>query len=73
MSKADPEIYRMAAKKMGVPVSEVIFLDDNLDADKTAKSAGVTVIGVFDETSCEYIEEMKALCDGYIYSFTELL
>ncbi len=72
-TKANPEIYRMAAEKMGVHVSDVIFLDDNLNADKTAKKAGMTVIGVYDDTSREYVEEMKALCDGYIYNFSELL
>ena len=72
-TKADPEIYRMAAEKIGVPVFDVTFLDDNLGADKTAKSAGMKVIGVFDESSRECIDEMKSLCDGYVYNFNELL
>jgi len=58
---------------MGTPPENVIFLDDNLNADRTAKQAGMTVIGVFDETSREYIDEIKAATDGYIYSFSELL
>ena len=72
-TKADPEIYVMAAEKMGVPVSEVAFLDDNLGADKTAKSAGMRVVGVYDESSREYIDEMKSACDAYVYKLTELL
>ena len=72
-TKADPEIYRMAAEKMGVPVSEVTFLDDNLGADKTAKAAGCRVIGVYDDSSREYEGEMRSVCDGYIYKFSELL
>ena len=72
-TKADPEIYRMAAEKIGVPVEEVIFLDDNINADKTAKTAGMTVIGVYDDTSRDYVEEMKSVCDGYVYKLTELL
>jgi len=72
-NKANPEIYRMAADRMGTPPENVIFLDDNLNADRTAKQAGMTVIGVFDETSREYIDEIKAATDGYIYSFSELL
>lgn len=72
-TKADPEIYRRVAEKLGVRVEDVTFLDDNLEADKTAKMAGMTVIGVYDDTSAEYAEEMKALCDGYIYDFSELL
>ena len=72
-TKADPAIYRMAAERIGVDVNEVIFLDDNLNADKTAKAAGMVVYGVYDESSKEYVEEMKAATDKYIYDFRELL
>ena len=72
-TKADPEIYRMAAEKLGVPTEEVIFLDDNLGADKTAKSAGMTVYGVFDPSSAEFEDEIRASCDRYIRNFKELL
>lgn len=72
-TKADPNIYRMAAERIGVPVEDVLFLDDNTNADKTAKLAGMQVCGVYDDSSAEYVEEMKALCDRYIYDFKELL
>ncbi len=72
-TKADPAIYHMAAERIGVPVGEVIFLDDNLNADKTAKEAGMVVYGVYDESSKEYVEEMKAATDKYVYDFRELL
>ena len=72
-TKSDPEIYRMAAKKMGVGVSDVLFLDDNYNADKTAKSAGMKVCGVYDDSSAEYIDEIKSVADHYIYDFSELL
>lgn len=71
-TKADPEIYKMAAQRLGVPVEEVLFLDDNLNADITAKSAGMQVCGVYDESSREYEEEMKQVTDYYIYDFSEL-
>ncbi len=72
-TKADPEIYRMAAEKMGCDVSEVWFLDDNLNADLTAKAAGMMVCGVYDDSSMEYMDEMKSACHRYIYDFSELL
>lgn len=72
-TKADPEIYRMAAERIGKPVEEIIFLDDNYNADKTAKSAGMVVWGVYDASSDEYTDEIKALCDRYIYDFSELI
>ena len=73
MKKSDPEIYKMAAKLIGKPVEEILFLDDNLNADQTAKAAGMKVCGVYDDSSKEYVEEMKAVTDYYIYDFSELL
>ena len=72
-TKANPDIYRMAAEKIGLPVEEVLFLDDNYNADKTAKSANMQVCGVYDDSSKEYTEEIKSVSDYYIYDFKELL
>ena len=71
-TKADPEIYRMAAARMGKRVEEVLFLDDNYNADKTAKAAGMLVCGVYDESSKDYVDEIKSVSDHYIYDFAEL-
>lgn len=72
-TKANPQIYVMAAKKLNRSVEEVLFLDDNLNADLTAKAAGMQVCGVYDESSEDYVEQMKAANDFYIYDFKELL
>ena len=72
-TKADPQIYVRAAKKMNTTVENVLFLDDNIEADKTAKKAGMQVCGVYDESSKDYVEQMKAVTDFYIYDFKELL
>ena len=52
-TKADPEIYKMAAERMGSPVDKVLFLDDNFNADQTAKKAGMAVCGVYDSSEDE--------------------
>ena len=72
-TKADPNIYHMAADRIGLQVDEVLFLDDNYNADKTAKSAGMKVCGVYDDSSREYTEEIKSVSDYYINDFIELL
>ena len=72
-TKADPEIYKMAASRLEKPVHEILFLDDNYNADKTAKTAGMTVCGVYDDSSAEYEKEIRAITDLYIYKFSELL
>ena len=71
-TKADPEIYKMAAERLGTSVEDVLFLDDNLNADKTAKAAGMMVCGVYDDSSKDDAEEMKQISDYYIYDFSEL-
>lgn len=72
-TKSNPDIYLRCAELLGVDISDVIFLDDNYNADYTAKLAGATVIGVYDEYSRDYVEDMKKICDGYIMRFEELL
>lgn len=72
-TKADPSIYVKAAEKLGKSVEDVLFLDDNYNADKTAKIAGMKVCGVFDDSSAEYAQDIKAVADHYIYDFSELL
>ena len=72
-SKSNPEIYTAVAEKLGVKVEDVLFLDDNYNADKTAKTAGMKVCGVFDESSSEYEQEMRELCDFYAKDFREIL
>ena len=71
-TKADPGIYRSAAAKIGLPVEQILFLDDNPDACQTAKNAHMAVCGVFDPSSKGYVERMKAIGDYYIFDFSEL-
>lgn len=71
-TKADPAIYHEAAHRLGAPIDRILFLDDNLNAIKTAQGAGMPVCGVYDDSSAEYVEEMKAQADFYIRDFSEL-
>ncbi len=72
-TKADPKIYSKAAERIGKDVGEIIFLDDNLNALKTAKSAGMTVYGVYDASSEDYKEEIKSISHEYISDFSQLI
>jgi HAD superfamily hydrolase (TIGR01509 family) len=72
-TKVDPNIYKMAADRIGKPVDQILFLDDNYNADKTAKAAGMAVCGVYDDSSAEYEAEIRGITDRYIYRFSELL
>ena len=72
-TKADPQIYVRVAEKLGTTVENVLFLDDNLHADTVAKSAGMQVCGVYDDSSKDMVEQIKAATDYYIFDFKELL
>ena len=72
-TKADPAIYAMVAERLGTTVDRVLFLDDNLEADRTAKAAGMMVCGVYDAASENYTEQMKAIDDFFIYDISEIL
>ena len=72
-TKADPDIYRMAAEKMNAPIERVVFVDDNPNAIQTARLAGMKAFGIYDASSEEYVDEMKRISDRYITNFAELL
>lgn len=71
-TKSDPVIYKMVAEALGRDVKDIIFFDDNYNADKTAKKAGMTVCGVYDISSDDYTEEIKKLTDYYIDDFSQI-
>lgn len=68
-TKADPDIYKTVAEKIGVKESDIAFFDDNIGAIKTAKMAGLYTVGVFDESGKEFMNELKSVSDMYIDSF----
>lgn len=72
-TKADPLIYRMAAERIGKPIERILFLDDNYNANKTAALSGIRVCGVYDPSSAEYEEEIRALSHHYVKDLRELL
>jgi HAD superfamily hydrolase (TIGR01509 family) len=73
ITKADPRIYQMAAERLGLPYENCIMVDDSIGAIKTANAAGLQTIGVYDDFSKDYVDEMKAHANKYVYKFSEML
>ena len=73
LDKKDPAIFRKAAEIMGVKASDCTVYDDSVASCRSAKAAGMTVIGVYDEFFHVSWEETQAVCDRTIRSFEELL
>lgn len=62
-SKCFPDIYWLAAKKIGVIPEECIVFEDALIAIKSAKSGGFKICGVQDDVSSDDGNEIKSLSD----------
>lgn len=72
LTKADTLLYEKVAQALHQTLRDCIFLDDNINSVSTAKKAGMTAVAVYDASSDDMIEEMKAVADRYVYSFAEL-
>lgn len=71
--KNSTKVFLLAADKVGAKPERCIVFEDVLSAASTAKKAGMSVCGVFDERGKDYKEKMQKLCDYYINDFSELL
>ena len=72
-SKSNPDIYLLAAKKLGVEPKDCMVFEDIIAAVNGAKLAGMKVTGVYDEHAKHQVNNLKKTCDNYIYSYEELL
>ncbi|MBQ9744744.1 MAG: HAD family phosphatase [Clostridia bacterium] len=72
MNKKNEDIYRLVSSKLDTVCENCVFFDDNIGALATAHSAGMETVGVYDATSEEYIKDICAITDRYIYTFDEI-
>ncbi len=70
--KNKPDIFYMAAEKMGSKPKETWIFEDALHAVTTAKKAGFKVCTVHDESEADHRGELEALSDIYIENFMQL-
>lgn len=69
--KDAPDIFLLAAEKLGEPPRACIVFEDILPAIRSAKSAGMRVYCIEDRASERDRGEIKKLADGYLRDFTE--
>ncbi|MCL2230770.1 MAG: HAD family phosphatase [Treponema sp.] len=67
--KSRPDVFLLTAKKLGVEPCDCIVFEDIYEAVKSAKSAGMTVCGVFDKSSQNDWEQIKKIADYSIIDF----
>lgn len=68
-----PDVYLLAAKKLGVAPEHCLVFEDILPGIIGAKTAGMTVVGVDDSFSYDQKEDIINTADYYIYKYTELI
>jgi len=68
--KSKPDIFLLAANKLGVQPEHCLLFDDILAAVKSAKSIGMKVCGVYDEASAQHWEEIQRIADYAIMDFS---
>jgi len=71
--KSHPDVFLLTAQKIGIPPQDCLVFEDILSAVKSAKSAGFCVCAVYDKTSENDWEQIKAEADYSIVDFHEML
>lgn len=72
-NKSNPDVYLLAAERIGVNPKECIVFEDIIEAVRGAKLANMTVIAVHDESAEYQKEDLLGNADKYIYDFSELI
>lgn len=68
-----PDVYLLAAERLGVNPDQCIVFEDILPAIKGAKAAGMKVVGVYDDYSKEQKDDIIFHADNYIMEYHELI
>ena len=69
--KSKPDIFILAAKKLGVLPGDCLLFDDILPAVKSAKSIGMKVCAVYDKSSRRDWDEIQTIADFAITDFKQ--
>lgn len=70
--KDTPVIYDVALKHLGTKKENTFIFEDALYAIETAKKANYKIVGINDVSEKSDPEDVKKLCDCYIYNYTEI-
>lgn len=69
--KTKPDVFLLAASKLGTDPKDCMVFEDILQAILSAKLAGMTVYGVYDESSKEHWTLIQQIADGVLYDFND--
>lgn len=73
MKKSNVDLYTKIAARLNARIKDIVMVDDSLDVIKTAKSAGVWAVGVYDAAWDKEWAEMQRTAHFHIAEFSQLL
>lgn len=72
-NKSKPDVYLLAAERIGVRVQDCVVFEDIVTGVKTAKAAGFKTCAIYDKTNAHETDALKKYADRYINGWAELL
>ena len=73
LEKRDPRYFQTVLERLDVSAGACTLFEDSPGACRTARVAGIRVVGVYDPFYAEFEGELRQICHRYIHSFEELL
>lgn len=73
VNKSNPDVYLLAAKRIGIPPKECTVFEDIITGISGAKKGGFKTCAVYDESSADVTDALKQLSDHYITGWKDLL
>lgn len=71
-SKSYVEYFQSVANKLEMECKDLVMIEDSLHSASTAKKAGLTVFGVYEEYSADKKAQMQEVCDYYLEHLGEI-
>ena len=72
VNKRGGELYRLAARRLGVDPAACAVFEDALDGVAGAKAAGMAAYAVLDPLTAPYHAELRAMADGAVEAFDQM-
>lgn len=73
VNKSNPDVYLLAAERMGVEPKDCMVFEDILIGIEGAKKGGMQTTAVYDDLNRQDTDALKEVADRYIKSWKELL
>ncbi len=72
VNKSNPDVYLLAAERIGVRPEDCVVYEDIVAGISGAKKGGFMTCAVYDDTNADETETLKDIADDYIKSWREL-